>query len=119
MVAIPPVVNVDVQIAQCIGCKGVPEVGHEFRIEITDLLRGKVGLKDAIRPAAQIENDGTKRFVHGDGEVPKAADARLVAQCFTKRLSQTNAHVLDRVMLVHIEIAPGRDVKVHCRMLGQ
>ena len=45
----------DVQVAQGIGGEGVPEVGDQFGVEIADFVRGKIGLEDEIRPAAEVQ----------------------------------------------------------------
>ncbi len=51
--------------------------------------------------------------------MPIAADARLVAQGFAERLAEADAHVLDGVMLIDVEIARGRDREIERGVLGQ
>ena len=107
------------QIAQGVGGKGVPEVGHQFGVEIADLVGGEVGLKDEVRPAAEVQRRRAKRLFHRQREVPVAADARLVAHGLAERLAETDAHVLDRVVLVDVQVAGGGDAQIERRMLGQ
>ena len=48
-----------------------------------------------------------------------AADAGLVAQRLAERLAQANAHVLDRVVLVDVQVAGGLDGQIDGGVLGQ
>ena len=47
------------------------------------------------------------------------ANAGLLAQRLAQRLPQANAHVLHRVMLVHLQVAGGLDGQIHGGVLGQ
>ena len=80
---------------------------------------GNVDLKDQEVPAAQIERGGDQRLFHRQREVAVAADAGLVAQGLLQRLAEADAHVLDRVVLIDVQVALGLNVQVDRRVLGQ
>ena len=48
-----------------------------------------------------------------------AADARLVAQGLAQGLAEADADVLDRVVLVDVQVALGVDRQIDRRVLGQ
>ena len=47
MMAVLPVTEIDVQIAQCGTGKTVPEIADEFRVEIADFGSSKICVEDA------------------------------------------------------------------------
>ena len=59
VVAVPPIVDDDVQVAQTVGSQRLPELGDQFAIEIADLGAGKGGVEDEVRSAAQIDGHGS------------------------------------------------------------
>ena len=65
-----------------------------------------------MRPAAQVERDDGQRLVHRHDEVAGAVDAAAIAQRLRHRFAERDAEVLDRVMLIDVEIAGGLDVEV-------
>ncbi len=56
--------NDNMQVTEGICGKGVPEVGDQFGVEVADFVRGKIGLEDKIRPAAEIQGGGAERLFH-------------------------------------------------------
>ena len=62
---------------------------------------------------------GDQRLFHRQREVAVAADAGLVAQRLPQGLAQADAHVLDRVMLVDVQVALGTHRQIAGRVLGQ
>ena len=97
----------------------LPEVGHQFAVELADLGRGELGLEDEKRPAAQVDGAGGQRLFHGQRELAVAADAGAVAQGLADGLAQADAHVLDRVVLIDLQVAGGLDGQIEGRVLGQ
>ena len=47
------------------------------------------------------------------------ADAFFVAERARERLAERDAAILDRVMRVHLEVAPAAQFQVHRRMFGE
>ena len=99
--------------------EGLPEVGDQLAVELADLGRGELGLEDEIRPPAQIDRAGGQRLVHGQREVAVAADAGPIAQGLAHGRPQADADVLDRVMLIDVQVALGLDHQIDGRMPGQ
>ena len=55
--AIATVMNDDVQVAEDVRCKRLPEIFDQFAVKIADLLAGKLGLKDQEISPAQIDSN--------------------------------------------------------------
>ena len=83
------------------------------------LARGELGLEDEVGPPAQIDRAGGQRLVHRQREVAVAADAGAVAQRLPHRQAETDADVLDRVVLIDVQVAVGLDLQVDRGVLGQ
>jgi hypothetical protein len=65
-----------------------------------------------IRPAAQVNDDVGQRLVQRAARFTEAANAALVAERVFERLSQGQANILHRVMIIDFEIALGLNVDV-------
>ena len=109
VMAVAAVGHENVDVAQDVRGEGVPEVGDQFAVELADLGRGKFGIKDEVGPSSKIDCAGGQRLVHRQREVAVAADAGPVAQGLAHGLPQADAHVLDRVMLIDVQVALGLD----------
>ena len=70
-------------------------------------------------PAAQVDADGDQRFFHRQREVAVAADALLVAHRLPQGLSQADADIFDRVMLVDVQVALGLARQIQRRRAGR
>ena len=108
-----------VQVHQRIGSHGLPEHLDEFRIEFTDLRRRNVGPIHEPHSAAEIEGRGDERFFHRQGHASVAGNPGFVPQRLGERLSETNADVFDRVMLIDVKVSLSIDLQVQQRVLGQ
>jgi len=68
-------------------------------------------VEDRVRPAADVDDRVGQRLVHGDGASPKRAmPARSPSASPTA--AEHEGHVLDRVVLVDVEVARRPDVEV-------
>ena len=65
-----------------------------------------------MRAAAEVDGDDANRFVHRHDEVAGAVDAAARAERGLDRLAERDADVLDRVVLVDVEIALGAQAQV-------
>ena len=65
-----------------------------------------------MRPATKIHGGNRKRLIHRHQEISSAQNAALVAERAVERLAQRNAYILNRVMLVHIEIAGALQLQI-------
>jgi hypothetical protein len=112
VVVVPAVVQDDVQVAQGVGGRGLPEVFHQFAIELADFCSAERRLKNEEITATQIERRGDERFFHRQREMPITADPPLVAQGLLDSLAEADADVFDRVMLIDMQIAIGLDGQI-------
>ena len=93
-----------------------PELFSELRLEgrvaqWPGLLQVDVVMK--IGAAGEVERDLDESFVERHRDRREAADAHLRAQRLAERLAEDDAGVLDRVVCVHLEVAPGLHVQIH------
>ena len=80
---------------------------------------GKLRPEDEERPAGDVEGDARQRLVHRQMDVGIAADALLVAERLHERLAERDAGVLDRVVVVDMQVALHLDREVDQRMAGE
>lgn len=106
----------DMQVCQRIRRGGLPEVFDQFAVEFADLLRRKIGVEDHEVTTAQIDRSRNKRLFHRQRKMTVATNARLVAERLLDGLSETDSNILDRVMLIDMQIALGRDLQINDRM---
>ena len=62
-------------------------------------------IDDRVRPAAEIDGRDGERLVHRHHEVAGAVDAAAVAERRRDGLAERDAEVLDRVVLIDVEVA--------------
>ena len=91
---------------------------HELRRQVADALARELRLEDEVRPAAEIDRHFGIRFVHRQQETV-ALDAALVAERFAQRLTQRQRDVLDRVVLVDVQIAGALHVEREAAVLAE
>ena len=68
---------------------------------------GKVDVVGQEGPAGQVEGHLDQRLVEGEGDRAEAPDAGLVPEGLGQRLAEGDAHVLDGVVGVDLEVALG------------
>ena len=110
MVGVAAPAHHDVQRDRGRGGEGPPELLGQLRIEgriAEDLLSGEVHVVVEEGPARQIEHDLHRGLVEGHGDAGEAAHPGLVAESLAEGLAQHDAGVLDGVVGVHLEVAPG------------
>ncbi len=96
--------------------ESLEELANQLNVEVADLLGRKADVEDEERPPRNVERDPRQRFIHRQEAVGIADDAALVAERFGERLAERNADVLDRVVLIDLEVALGADRQVDERM---
>jgi hypothetical protein len=116
---VSPVMQQDVQIASRIGRKGLPEILHQFAVELTDLRRGHGRLEYNKRPTAEVDGAGDQGLLHRQHHMTITANPDLVPQALTHGLAKTDADVLRRVVRVHLQIPMGLNRQIDQGMLGE
>ena len=69
--------------------------------------------------SAQIHGDYGERLIHRLHEIPGAVDAFAIAQSLREQLSEHDAGVFDRVMLIHVEVAFGVELEIEPAVLRE
>ena len=69
------------------------------------------------RTPPEVERRLAERLVHRDGGEAVARDAAPLAERLVQRLAEHEAHVLHRVVVVHVEVARALHREVHERVL--
>src|SRR5262249_4379230 len=74
---------------------------------------------DERRAASESYRYHREGLIHRQNEVAGPVDAFAVAEGARETLAEHDAGVLDGVVLVHVEIAPGFDVQIETPMLRE
>ena len=104
MMAGTAVQYLDVNIAAHAEREPFEEIVDQFTLEIAHAVDFQREIDHGVRPSAEIDSSDTERFVHGHDEIAGAVDAATRSECLRHRLAQSDAEVLDRVVLVDIEV---------------
>src|SRR5215467_3007362 len=101
-----------VQVAFAMLRERMPEMLGQFDRECPDSVAGVPNSVNKERPAGQVYNGAGQRLVHRrvSGAVPR--DAFFIAQGLGKGLTQTDRRVLDRMVVVNVQIAFTSDFEV-------
>lgn len=119
VMAVLSVMQHEVQIHQRVRGDRFPEDRHQLAIELADLLRWKINTKHERHAATQIDSRGDQRFFHRQRDAAVAHDPLLVTERFGQRFAETDAGVLDRVMMIDVQVPLRLDREVHQRVLGE
>ena len=104
--------RVEVQVEARVVGERPEEVLEELRRHGADHRRLERHVEVQERPAGEVDDAARQRLVERDVGVAEADDALLVAERLLERLAQHDAHVLDRVVRVHVQVALRRDLQV-------
>src|SRR5450432_923574 len=72
--------------------------------QLPDALAIEFSIPDEVGPAAKIEGYLRFRLIHGQ-QKPVARNASFIAECRAQRRSQRQRAVLDRMMLIDLQVA--------------
>src|SRR5262249_37073812 len=107
MMARSPVEHLRVHVRTGATREALEEVVYELGLQIADALHLQLQVDRRVRPAAEVERGDGERFVHRHDEVAGAIDPATIAERLRYRFAKRDADVLDRVMLIDVEIAGG------------
>ena len=94
------------------------ELVQQIDIEAADQAPFELNVVYQARPTGKINDHPRQRFVEWDISVAITGDAGFVADRLTQRLTEYNAHILNGVMRIYLEIAAGTDVEIYETMPG-
>lgn len=107
--AVAAVVDNDVQVAEQVGGKCLAEIFDKLRVEVANFGCGEFRPESEGITTTQIDGRRGERFFHWQREVPIALDSGFVSERLFDRLSKADSHILDRMMLVDVQVSAGRD----------
>ena len=116
MVRICSVKRLDVQGDPGIHRERLEELAYQLGIERPDLVPWELRAEHEERSSRDVDRRPRKRLVHRQHGVGIAGDAGALAQRLTKRLAEGDAGVLDRMVVVDMQVALRRDVHVDKRV---
>src|ERR1700682_691451 len=86
---------------------------QQFRLQTADVFRREFPFADQMRPSAEVDACGRKRLVHRHQTISRAQNAALGAERLPDRLAENDACVLDRVVLIHVEVSTRGKFQIH------
>ena len=108
-------------------CRVVPDgagerlegVLHVLERESAHALTSEGEVDDGVRPPADVDDGRRDRLVHRHRGVTEPPDPGPIPERLGKRGPQGQGHVLDRVMVVDVDIARRVDLEVEQRVMGE
>ena len=91
----------------------------ELERQAAGALAAERQVDDRVRPAADVDDGGRERLVHRHGALAEAGDPGPVAERLGERGAEDERDVLDRVVLVDLEVAVGVDRQVEQAVVGE
>lgn len=119
VMAVAAVMQHKMQVQQRIRRDGLPKLADELRIKIADLLSRKFDPVDKPDSPAEVERGCDQRLFHRQGDVSVTCDAALITQRLGQCLTEANANILDRMMLIDFQISLRVDAQIDQRMFRQ
>lgn len=112
MVGIDAAQTVEMQRHRGVIDEPLEEFAHEIDVEGADARTGEFAAKDEPWAAREVDHRARQRLVERHVGVTVAGKAALVAQGLGKRLTEGDADVLDRVVVVDVRVAFGANLEV-------
>ena len=101
------------------GRESLKEFAHQFGVESANFLGRNFQIANQVRACGQVERASYLRVIHRKVALAIAADTALVAQSLAQRLTKRDTCVLDRMVVVNVQITFGADRHIYQRMAGQ
>lgn len=111
-------IGLNIQIAARSIAEGFEEMREHFRRHLPNLFPLEICLPNQPRPAPKINRHLRQTIVHRQTK-PIPLQTKLVTECFCKRLTQRQRRILDRMMLIYMQIALHTHPEVATRVSRQ
>lgn len=111
--------QIDVQGDATMGRKRLKEFAHKFGVERADFVGREINVPNQKWPRRQVQRGGHLGVIHRQSKVAVAANALFVTDRFDQSLTNGDARVLDRVVIVNVGVALGADRHVNQRVTRQ
>src|SRR5262245_33766976 len=99
--------------------KSMEPLAHEVGVELTDLVPGETNLEHQDRSSRYVDDHARQGLIHGHVHAGVTGNSLHVAKRLLHRLSERDADVLGRVVLVDMQVAVGFDLDADARMAGK
>ena len=90
------------------------KIFQQLRLKIAHAARGRFPLANAMHAAREIDCRSCQAVVHGHQEISGAQNSALRTERLPHRFAQRDSHIFHRVVLVHVKIAFGQQIEIHC-----
>jgi hypothetical protein len=119
MVAIDAMQFIDMQGDAAVGGEGLKKFTHQFCVESADFLGWQIKVPNQIGTAREIERAAHQSVIHSQQAIAVAPNAALVAESLRQGLTQGDAHIFDRMMVINVQISGAAQGHVDQSMTGQ
>src|ERR1700733_4567015 len=99
-------------------CQGAKEVRHQLAGQLADLFAAEVTLEHEVGAAGQVDRDLRLALIHRQQKTV-AADPGLVAERLAQRLADGQRAILDRVMLIDVQIPAAAQLQLKAAVPGE
>src|SRR5271168_4148394 len=117
--AVDAIQRLDVQRHARVHRQRLEELAHQLDVEAADLRRRERRPKHEEWSAGDVDRDAGQRLVHRQQAVGPAGDAALLAERLAQGLAERDSDVLDRMVIVDVQVALRANVHVDQRMARQ
>lgn len=107
-----PVRLMNVQIHTSLVGQGLKEVLEKKYIKVAYFLLLIFDPINKIRSPSEVDCHLAQRFVHGQKDMAVTRDALAVTQCLIESLTKNQTHILDRVVIIDVQVAFGFYIQV-------
>src|SRR5450631_419662 len=108
--------NLHVYIGACTSSEAFKEVLDEFTLQIANIPHPYRRIHYAGHAPTQIDSSNPQRLIHRHQEIARSQDSLFIAHSLVKRFAESDPNVLNRVMLINVEISIALEIEVECTM---
>src|SRR5258708_756897 len=96
--------------------EGFEQIVYKLRLQIANTQSADLGINYRRGASSEIHRGQTERFVHWHDKITGAQNAAAIAQSTIKNLTQRDPNILNRVMLINIQVALRRQFQIEASM---
>src|ERR1700741_711646 len=109
--------HLDVHTCACPACESLEEIVHKFSLQVADKTHANFRIHLRRCAPAEINCCKPQCLIHRHQEITGAQNAALGAKRLVKELTQHDADVLNRVVLVDVKVALRTQLKIESTMV--
>ena len=104
MVGILPRKRADMQCHPGVSCHSMEELFHQLGGKGPDAAIPDIEVNVSLSTTAKVESTQDEGFIHWDRRIPVTGNTRLVAKGLAQRHPEDNPDILDRVVVIDVQI---------------